>query len=85
MHWTNTHVELIENLLQTWEMWEDGHIATCVRNWSILIDQRLNFEIFNVSNESDVTPCANKAVVITKLGLIIILLMPILVFNNGQL
>lgn len=35
-------------------MWDDGHIVTCVRNWSILIDQRLNFEMFNVSNEGDV-------------------------------
>jgi hypothetical protein len=54
LHWTNTLAELIENLLQTWEMREDGHVVTCVRNWSIFIDQRLNFEIFNVSNESDV-------------------------------
>ncbi len=54
MHWTNSPTELIEKFLRTWEMQEDGHIITCVKNWSTLIDQRFIFEMFNVSNEGDV-------------------------------
>lgn len=54
MIFSNPFVELIEKFLQTKEMWEDGHITTCVKNWSIFIDQHLIFEMFNVSNEGDV-------------------------------